>query len=60
MATRVHLRVANGALTRALLYQNIIYAKRVPRPLVSVDQVTQSLGFTFHALEQRHPSLDLA
>eukprot|EP00971_Amphidinium_carterae_P068241 1351405-Amphidinium_carterae.1 len=48
MASRVHLRVANGTLTRALMYQNIIYAKRVPRPLVSVGQVTQSLGLTFH------------
>eukprot|EP00971_Amphidinium_carterae_P149820 2970143-Amphidinium_carterae.1 len=48
MASRVHLRVANGTVTRALMYQNIIYAKRVPRPLVSVGQVTQSLGLTFH------------
>eukprot|EP00971_Amphidinium_carterae_P032539 640725-Amphidinium_carterae.1 len=47
LASRVHLRVANGALTRALMYQNIIYAKRVPRPLVSVGQVTQVLGLTF-------------
>eukprot|EP00971_Amphidinium_carterae_P078669 1556384-Amphidinium_carterae.3 len=48
LASRVHLRVANGTLTRALMYQNIIYAKRVPRPLVSVGHVTLSLGLTFH------------
>eukprot|EP00971_Amphidinium_carterae_P296283 5885156-Amphidinium_carterae.1 len=48
MASRVQIRVANGTLTRALMYQNIIYAKRVPRPLISVGQVTQSLGLTFH------------
>eukprot|EP00971_Amphidinium_carterae_P263536 5228263-Amphidinium_carterae.2 len=31
LATRVHLRVANGSMTRALMYQNIIYARKVPR-----------------------------
>eukprot|EP00971_Amphidinium_carterae_P341962 6481060-Amphidinium_carterae.1 len=47
LASRVHLRVANGALTRALMYQNIIYATKVPRPLISVGQVTNSLNLTF-------------
>eukprot|EP00971_Amphidinium_carterae_P035884 705795-Amphidinium_carterae.1 len=47
LASRVHVRVANGALTRALMYQNIIYAKKVPRPLISVGQITNSLDLTF-------------
>eukprot|EP00971_Amphidinium_carterae_P337715 6474671-Amphidinium_carterae.1 len=47
LATRVHLRVANGSTTRALMYQNIIYARKVPRPLISIGQVTHTLGLTF-------------
>eukprot|EP00971_Amphidinium_carterae_P197236 3914836-Amphidinium_carterae.1 len=58
LASRVHLRIANGTLTRALMYQNIIYAKRVPRPLVSVGQVTHSLPWVNLPLEHRYPPLN--
>eukprot|EP00971_Amphidinium_carterae_P252802 5019086-Amphidinium_carterae.4 len=47
LATRVHLRVANGSMTRALIYQNIIYALKVPRTLISIGHVTHALGLTF-------------
>ena len=36
-AKRIHLKVATGSTVRALLYNNVIYAKSVNQPLVSID-----------------------
>ena len=38
-AKRIHLKVATGTTVRALLYNNVIYAKSVTRPLISVGQL---------------------
>ena len=39
MAKRTHCKVATGTTMRALLYNNVIYAKSVTRPLISVCQL---------------------
>ena len=44
MAKRIHLKVATGTTVRALLYNNVIYAKSVTRPLISVGQLKGMLG----------------
>ena len=36
---RIHLKVATGTTARALLFNNVIYAKSVTRPLISVGQL---------------------
>ena len=38
-AKRIHLKVATGTTVRALLYNSVIYAKSVTRPLISVGQL---------------------
>ena len=38
-AKRIHLKVATGTTVRALLYNNVIYAKSVTHPLISVGQL---------------------
>ena len=38
-AKRIHLKVATGSTVRAFLYNNVIYAKSVTRPLISVGQL---------------------
>ena len=38
-AKRIHLKVATGTTVRALLYNNVIYAKSVTRPLINVGQL---------------------
>ena len=38
-AKRIHLKVATGTAVRALLYNNVVYAKSVTRPLISVGQL---------------------
>ena len=38
-AKRIHLKVATGTTVRALLCNNVIYAKGVTRPLISVGQL---------------------
>ena len=38
-AKRIHLKVATGTAVRALLYNKVIYAKSVTRPLISVGQL---------------------
>ena len=43
-AKRIHLKVATGTTVRALLYNNVIYAKSVTRPLISVGQLKGMLG----------------
>ena len=44
---RIHLRVASGSVVRALLYNNIIYASTVSRPVVSVGQLKAMLDLRF-------------
>ena len=46
-AKRIHLKVATGTTVRALLSNNVIYAKTVSRPLVSVGQLKQMLDLRF-------------
>ena len=46
-AKRIHLRVASGDQVRALLYNNIIYAKSVTRPLVSIGQLKSMIDLRF-------------
>ena len=46
-ARRIHLRVASGAQVRALLFNNIIYAQSVSRPLVSIGQLKTMLDLRF-------------
>ena len=46
-AKRIHLRVASGDQVRALLFNNIIYAKSVTRPLVSIGQLKAMLDLRF-------------
>ena len=38
-AKRIHLKVATGTTVRALLFNTVIYAKSVNRPLISVGQL---------------------
>ena len=38
-AKRIHLKVATSTTVRALLYNNVIYAKSVTRPLINVGQL---------------------
>ena len=38
-AKRIHLKVATGTTVRALRLNNVIYAKSVTRPLISVGQI---------------------
>ena len=38
-AKRIHLKVATGTTVRDLLYNNVIYAKSVTRPLINVGQL---------------------
>eukprot|EP00971_Amphidinium_carterae_P300698 5974571-Amphidinium_carterae.4 len=47
LALRIHLRVAKSTLTRALMYQQIIYAKNVPRLLV-LTYGTRCLAYQSH------------
>ena len=47
MAKRIHLKVAAGTTVRALLYNNVIFAKSVNRPLVSVGQLKGMLDLRF-------------
>ena len=46
-AKHIHLRVANGAQVRALLFNNIIYARSVARLLVSISQLKAMLDLRF-------------
>ena len=46
-AKRIHLRVASGSQVRALLFNNIIYARSVTRPLVSIGQLKTMLDLRF-------------
>ena len=46
-AKRIHLRVASGAQVRALLFNNIIDAQSVTRPLVSIGQLKAMFGLRF-------------
>ena len=46
-AKRIHLKVATGSTVRALLYNNVIYAKSVNRPLVSVGQLKGMIDLRF-------------
>ena len=46
-AKRIHLRLASGDQLRALLYNNIIYAKSVTRPLVSMGQLKSMIDLRF-------------
>ena len=46
-AKRIHLRVASGDQARALLFNNITYAKSVTRPLVSIGQLKAMLDLRF-------------
>ena len=47
LAKRIHLKVATGSTVRALLYNNVIYAKSVNRPLVSVGQLKGMIDLRF-------------
>ena len=47
LAKRTHLKVATGSTVRALLYNNVIYAKSVNRPLVSVGQLKGTIDLRF-------------
>ena len=47
LAQRIHLKVATRTTVRALLYNNVIYAKAVNRPLVSVGQLKGMLDLRF-------------
>ena len=44
---KIHLQVASGSKTRALLYNNIIYCATVSRPLISVGQMKSMLDLRF-------------
>ena len=46
-AKRIYLKVATGTSVRALLYNNVIYAKTVSRPLISVGQLKAMLDLRF-------------
>ena len=44
---KIHLQVASGSKSRALLYNNIIYCATVSRPLISVGQMKSMLDLRF-------------
>ena len=46
-AKRIYLKVATGTSVRALLFNNVIYAKTVSRPLISVGQLKAMLDLRF-------------
>ena len=46
-AKKIYLRVASQATQKALLFNNIIYAKNVGRPLLSVGQLKNMLDLRF-------------
>eukprot|EP00971_Amphidinium_carterae_P229774 4559357-Amphidinium_carterae.1 len=58
LAKRVILRVASGKPCRALMYQNMIHASTVYRPLISVGQLRDYLGLRF-VWEDETPQLHL-
>ena len=46
-AKRIYLKVATGTSVRALLFNSVIYAKTVSRPLISVGQLKAMLDLRF-------------